>query len=137
MFYNNGPVHATLVQREFFEDHGASLPEAFKEKLKAVTRELSPVDAVVKGMETTYAAVRELELDPAARTAALHSLGTVATAVANGQFHGKGQRAWEIAAWAAQQIEPVEGVTVAEPDVDPGHTFIQPEPAMPEPVGTA
>lgn len=132
MFDNNGPVHAANVQRDFYEDHGAALPEAFKDKIKAVTRELSPVDAVVKGMETTFAAVRELDLAPAERAAALHSLGTVATAVANGQFHGKGERAWQIASWTAQQIAPVEGVTVEAPEVDGGYTFAEPEtPAEP------
>lgn len=132
MFDNNGPVHAANVQRDFYEDHGPALPEAFKDKIKAATRELSPVDAVVKGMETTFAAVRELDLAAAVRGAALQSLGTVATAVANGQFHGKGQRAWAIAAWTAQEIEPVEGVVVAAPEVDAGHTFLEPEtPAAP------
>lgn len=132
MFDNNGPVHAALVQREFYEDHGPALPEAFKDRLKAATRELSPVDAVVKGMETTFAAVQELEFEPAVQSAALTSLGTVATAVASGQFHGKGERAWQVASWAAQQIAPVEGVTVEAPEVDAGYTFAAPEtPAEP------
>lgn len=130
MFDNNGPVHAALVQREFYEDHGAALPEAFRDRLKAATRELSPVDAVVKGMETTFAAAQELELEPH-RTAALHSLGTVATAVAAGQFHGKGERGWQIAAWAAQEINPIEGVLVEPPEVDAEYTFEPPAPEEP------
>lgn len=133
MFDNNGPVHAVNKLRDFYAEHNAGMSGALKEKVRSASQELSPVDAVVKGMETLYAAVRE---DVFSGAATLQTLGVLATAVANGQFHSKGQRAWEIAAWTAQQIAPVEGVTVAEPDVDPGYTFVQPETPA-EPVGTA
>lgn len=135
MFDSLGTRHIVQELSGFMREHGGKLPAPLARMLdKAVNEGIagSPVVALVDSMERLYSAFTEMKADgktpvtaiPAAsRDAAARVLGLTATAVAQGSFHGKGDRASLIAAWAAQQIVAVQGVTPLQPDVDPAYSF--------------
>lgn len=132
MFDYNGPVAATNEQRTFIAMHLGQIPEGARYRFLEILNAASPVDAVVRGMESLYAGISEIDGFPVAE--ALTPLGVVATAVAHGQYWGKAVRAFEIAAWAAYQINPIEGVAPPAPlPVDPAFTFLPPETIEPVP----
>lgn len=139
MFSYEGPVAAVRNLRAFMRSNGNKLKESLAENLDAAVDEISPVASIVAGMEWLYSALAEVDGDgalvtgvaPAAvRESALQTLGVLATAVGHGQFYGKGDRAWLIEAWAANELNssPVQTTT---PDVDSAYSFAPP--AVPTP----
>lgn len=140
MFDYQGPVAAVSSMQEFLEDFASKIFVDLKDKLREKLREISPVPALIGGMEALYALATEKPLNTApAREANLQALGLAATAVATGQYGGAEvrDRAWDIATWAAHQITP-SGTTPAAPAVDPAYTTVSvvaapPAPPAPEP----
>lgn len=130
MFDYNGPVAATNAQRDFLEDFGSKIPADQKEALRAASREISPVPALLGGMEILFVLATEItSLTEPTRAAILATLGVVARAVAEGQYGGveTRDRAYAIQDWTAHEIAPA-GTAPAKPDVDPVYTTIAPEP---------
>lgn len=133
MFEDKGPVAAVNAMREFMEENASKIFADVKEKLRERLREISPVPALLGGMEALYVIATEKPLTTAAgKEATLQTLGTVATAVGTGQYGGADtrDRAWAIAAWAAHQLSP-SGQEPPTPDVDPAYTTTAPPPADP------
>lgn len=134
MFTYEGPVAAARDLRAFMRAHGNKLKAVLAAKLDAAVDEISPVASIVAGMEWLYTALVEADgegvlitgIAPAAvREAAVQTLGVLATAVGHGQFFGKGDRAWLIEAWAANEINPSPGETPV-PDIDAEYSFAPP-----------
>lgn len=137
MFDYQGPVQAHQAQRIFMEDYASVLPEVQKDQMRAANAEITPVPALLGGMEVLFVLAVEVPLATApGRAAVLQTLGLSATAVGTGQYGGaeKRDRAWAIAAWAAHKIEPTDPAP-AQPDVDPAYTTIVP--AEPAPIAPA
>ena len=135
MFDYNGPIAATNVQRTFLEDFGSKIPVAQKDALRTASHEISPVPALLGGMEVLFVLAVEISsLTGPTRAAVLATLGVVARAVAEGQYGGaeKRDRAYAIQDWAAHEISPA-GTAPVKPDVDPLYTTIVPEPVVPTP----
>lgn len=131
MFDYQGPVAAVSSMQEFLEDFASKIFVDLKEKLREKLREISPVPALIGGMEVLYALATEKPLNTApGREANLQALGLAATAVATGQYGGAEvrDRAWSIATWAANQISP-SGAAPAVPAVDPAYTTVAVAPA--------
>lgn len=140
MFTYEGPVAAARDLRSFMRSHGNKLKAVLAEKLDAAVDEISPVASIVAGMEWLYSALGEVDgegalitgIAPAAvRDDAVQTLGILATAVGHGQFFGKGDRAWLIEAWAANELNPSPGPTPV-PETD-GDYSLAPPPAV-EPI---
>jgi len=133
MFTYEGPVAAARDLRAFMRAHGNKLKNVLAARLDAAGDEISPVVSIVTGMERLYSALTEVDgegvlvtgVAATVREAAVQTLGVLATAVGHGQFFGKGDRAWLIEAWAANELNPTEGVTPT-PDVDPEYAFAPP-----------
>ena len=126
MFDYQGPVAAVSSMQLFLEDYAPKIFADLKDKLREKLREISPVPALIGGMEVLYALATEKPLNTApAREANLQALGLAATAVATGQYGGAEvrDRAWAIATWAAHQISP-SGTAPAVPGVDPAYTTV-------------
>lgn len=135
MFADNGPVAAVNAMRDFMEDHGSKIFADVKEKLREKLREISPVPALLGGLEALYVIATEKPFPTApGREATLQMLGTVATAVGVGQYGGieSRDRAWAIAAWAAYKLDP-SGVEPSVPAVDPAYTTVPATPVGPTP----
>lgn len=135
MFADNGPVAAVNVMRDFMEDYASKIFADLKEKLREKLREISPVPALLGGMEALYVIAIEKPLNTApGRDATLQALGVVATAVGVGQYGGAEtrDRAWAIAAWAAHEVAP-NGPAPVAPPVDPAYTTTAPQAVGPAP----
>lgn len=139
MFDYQGPVHAQKELRAFMRAKGNTLCAKLAEKLDAAGDELSPVSTCVDAMERLFAALVEMEADGAtpitniptpAREMAKQTLGALATAVGHGQYHSKGDRAWLIAAWAANELNPTTGDSIV-PEVDAHYSFAVPQAVQP------
>lgn len=126
MFEDKGPVAAVNAMREFMEENASKIFVDVKEKLREKLREISPVPALLGGMEALYVIATEKPFTTTAgKEATLQVLGTVATAVGTGQYGGaeSRDRAWAIAAWAAYKLSP-SGTAPAAPDVDSAYTTV-------------
>lgn len=128
MFDNNGPVHARGAIIRVLPMVQPLMPAEYYSRMDDLIDAVSPVDVCVKGMEHLWAVVRETENVP---EPVVQALGVAATAVREGHFHGKYQRANAIAAWAAWKVTGL-GDEPEAPAVDPDYTLVQPEtPAEP------
>jgi hypothetical protein len=135
MFADNGPVAAVNAMREFMEDHGSKIFAEVKEKLREKLREISPVPALLGGMEALYVIATEKPFSTApGREATLQLLGIVATAVGTGQYGGieSRDRAWAIVAWAAHKLAP-SGDEPPAPAVDAAFSTVAPVVVDPAP----
>ena len=133
MFDYQGPFYAQQSLRTFMRAKGNTLPVRLEAVLDAAGDQISPVATCVEGMERMFAALSEVKGDGTAvtnvpspaRAMACQTLGILATAVGHGQFHSKGDRAWLIAAWAANELNPTPGDTPV-PDADEAYCLSPP-----------
>lgn len=124
MFPNNGPWAAHNAIRSYIARVGLSgFPEAEQPTFERLLG-LPLFEALTGGVETLYAAAREM-VDMPDRTAALMALGEAAQAAAVAGLEGKGDRFWAIQAWAlAETTAPgVENPLALPPDVEPAYSF--------------
>lgn len=120
MFVYQGPVHALTALRQYLMMHGADLPETLRDRLVQDAAQ-NGVPAILAGMEGLLA-VALMADGPEDRDPLLTALGALASVVWQDNFNSLAERGAQIAAWAANQIEPVEGAPLpAEPEIDPAY----------------
>lgn len=123
----DGPLATMANLYDWIVDHAALMAPEVRAKFKKLNREEVQVQAQIEGMEYLYRACKEDDLLPG-REEALTILGTLAMHTYSTNLWGKGARAYEIAGWAASQLDPNTGASEG-PDFDPAYVFVEPEPA--------
>lgn len=129
---SQGPVQALSRFYDWVVDHAALLDEPIKEKMRHLNRLEEGARAHIEVVECLYRACSEDE-DLPGRAEALSIMGTLAMHTYQINLWGRAKRHYQIAAWAAGQLDDEAGGATG-PELDPEFVFARPIPVeMPAP----